>query len=77
MSVTHIAAPPVILENRIIQRCSLCGSKLIDMPKPSIQDEKPPDTPWIAGKFVNVGDTCSIMLPFTDEIPSDLCLDKV
>ena len=73
MSVTHIAAPPVVLEDRIIQRCSLCGMKLIDMPKPSIQDEKPPDKPWIPGKFISVSEDFQVMMPFTDYIPTDLC----
>lgn len=71
-NITHIAAPPVLLETRIIQRCSLCGTKLLD-----IDRDEPEHIPWIAGKFIATNGNFNVMLPFTDEIPNNLCYNEV
>lgn len=91
MSVTHVAGPVVIVAgkydpdtDRIIQRCALCGKKLIDTEgqmAPVKQDGSPPDPPPVWGQkaFVRIdGNRQTRVGIYTkDEDPDDLCIDLV
>jgi hypothetical protein len=82
MSFTHVAAAPVNAEGRIIQRCALCGFKLLDsqgveMHAPEGQPV-PVFTTWEPGRLVKVtADAVQVMLPKAKHLPPDSCLPLV
>jgi hypothetical protein len=90
-TVTHIAGPALRFYlngekrmPRIIQRCSVCGEKLVDNIRTSVPlDEHGRATEigtWEVGVFVQVtagNPTQYTTLPDTDKIPDDSCLELV
>ena len=84
-TVTHIAGPAMTVGNRTIQRCCLCGEKLIDdknQMSPINPDGTIDKTPtWEPGRLiqttVNTNPTQYILLPDTDKLPPDTCLDLI
>jgi hypothetical protein len=83
-STTHIAGPAITACGRVIQRCSLCGEKLCDSKNtamPLNKDGSDPTFPtWEVGRMVRVEPGNPMhwaMLPDTDRLPDDTCLDLV
>lgn len=85
MSVTHIAGNRLDIRGRVIQRCSLCGEKLIDnlheagpyRADGSISDAR---ATWPVGRLIRVTDgnpSRSVVLDDTDKLPDDSCLDMI
>jgi hypothetical protein len=80
-TVTHIAGPAITACGRTIQRCSLCGEKLVDdkncaMP---LREDGTADSigTWEVGRLVQVeggNPTRYSLLPDTDKLPEDSCL---
>lgn len=71
MSVTHIAGIVVKVNDRIIQRCALCGEKLIDTAYNNTA------IVWKEHSFVNLdGNQMTVTEP-TLELPEDNCLPLV
>lgn len=82
MSVTHISGVRLDVCGRIIQRCSLCGAKLADSQDcamPMNPDGSPPEFPtWPPGRLIQVeagNPTHSTLLPDSDKLPDDSCLE--
>lgn len=82
MSVTHIAGVRLDVCGRVIQRCSLCGAKLCDsenVAMPVGPDGSLPGFPtWETGRLVQIetgNPTRSVLLPDTDRLPDDSCLE--
>lgn len=84
MSVTHVAGPFIGLSstNRAIQRCLICGEKLIDT-KNQASPNGEPSSFWRAGALIKVEGSqpaCSSDIGdfLTDsELPDDLCISLV
>ena len=84
-TVTHIAGVPITVCGRVIQRCSLCGEKLVDSKNCAMLLEEDGSTPimptWEVGRLVqvSVGENPAryLLLPDTDRIPKDSCLELV
>lgn len=81
-TLTHIAGVRLDIAGRVIQRCSLCGAKLCDSEDSAMPvgpDGEPPTFPtWEVGRLVQVeagNPTRSSLLPDTDKLPPDSCLD--
>ena len=81
-TLTHIAGVRLDVCGRVIQRCSLCGAKLCDSlntASPLNADGSVPEFPtWPVGRLVQVDagqPTRSSLLPDTDKLPDDSCLD--
>lgn len=87
MSVTHVAGPPVTIGERTVQRCALCGEKLLDNKNtvaPIGPNGEPPDFPvWRERSLVTVseGNPTSFILAgdfaAVEELPEDFCLALV
>jgi hypothetical protein len=86
MSVTHLAGPVVGFQNgkRAIQRCAVCGHKLLDnlrMMAPVGPDGEPPVFPtWREGCLVEIdGNRQSDVGDFVEveRLPDDFCLALV
>lgn len=83
-SVTHIAAPHVIANGRTIQRCALCGEKLVD-DKGAAMPLRPDGSPdsvgtWEAFRLVRVtagNPQHWELLDESDRLPEDSCLALV
>lgn len=83
-TITHIAGVRLDVCGRIIQRCSLCGAKLCDsegcvMPMKA-DGSGPVFLTWEMGRLVQVqagNPTRSSLLPDTDKLPDDSCLEFV
>lgn len=82
MSVTHIAAPFVIIRGRVIQRCAVCGEKLVDT-KGTAMPLRPDGTPdkmptWGPFELVQVeGNRQSVIRCVDDKYPADGCIELV
>lgn len=85
-TVTHLAAPHVTVSGRTVQRCCVCGEKLLDsrgVSAPLGPDGKVPEYPvWRTGSYVRItaGNPRSESLEGhwdTDELPGDFCLPLV
>lgn len=81
-TITHISGPCLCVSGRTIQRCALCGAKLIDSEgtmSPMREDGTFPTFPsWEPGRLIQVragNPTESILLPDSDKLPPDNCLD--
>ncbi len=81
-TLTHIAGIRLDVCGRVIQRCSLCGAKLCDSEGVAVllkPDGTTPEFPtWEIGRLVQVevgNPTRSSLLPATDKLPDDSCLD--
>jgi hypothetical protein len=81
-TITHIAGVTLTVCGRKIQRCSLCGAKLCDSENtamPLNPDGSVPEFPtWPTGRFVQVeagNPTRSSLLPDSDRLPNDSCID--
>lgn len=83
-TVTHLAAQKVVVPGgRLLQRCAICGAKLIDIdPRftASVEGSGPP-VGWTPNRLVR----CSVgvnpqtweLLDETDQLPLDACLPLV
>ena len=72
---THIAGPVVRIGNRLIQRCALCGDKLLDCNMVGRQLNV-----WGEGAFVQAGrGELNYAGDFLNasELPDDFCLELV
>lgn len=86
-TVTHIAGAPITLGGnypRVIQRCSLCGEKLVDskgMMAPVGPDGTAPSVgTWEVGRLIQVeggNPTRFSLLPDSEQLPDDSCLALV
>lgn len=83
-STTHIAGPAITACGRLIQRCSLCGDKMVDskgMMAPINPDGSTPSIgTWEVGRLVRVttgNPQHWELLPGTDKLPDDSCLELV
>lgn len=83
ITVSHIAGPAITImgAERVIQRCSLCGEKLIDskgMAAPLNPDGSAPQVcVWEVGRFVQVTEgnpTMYLLLPPSQKLPDDSCI---
>jgi hypothetical protein len=81
-TITHIAGVTLNVCGRTIQRCSLCGAKLCDSENEVMmlkEDGTPPTFPsWETGRLIQVeagNPTRSSMLPDSDRLPKDSCLE--
>lgn len=81
-TITHIAGVTLNVCGRVIQRCSLCGAKLCDSEgtaAPLNPDGSEPGFPtWETGRLVQVeagNPTRSSLLPDTDKLPDDSCIE--
>lgn len=81
-TITHIAGVRLDVRGRVIQRCSLCGAKLCDSEGAMMlveADGSPPKFPtWETGRLVQVevgNPTRYSLLPDTDKLPDDSCLE--
>jgi hypothetical protein len=79
-SVTHVAGHKVEVAGRTIQRCALCGDKLIDDLNEARPEGSGPTPTWEPGRLVRVtagNPQSSVLLPDTDQLPDDSCIDLV
>lgn len=81
-TLTHIAGVRLDVCGRVVQRCSLCGAKLCDsegVAMPLNPDGTPPEFPtWPIGRLVQVeagNPTRYSLLPDSDKLPEDSCID--
>lgn len=86
-TVTHIAGPVITACGRLVQRCSLCGEKLVDSKGCAVPLNADGTTPdifdaighWTVGRLVqvSVGDNPRhyVLLPETDKLPDDSCVE--
>lgn len=85
MSVTHIAGPAITACGRLVQRCSLCGEKMVDSkntmvpcnPNGSAPDPIPT---WPVGRLVNFSGgnpDHQSLLDDTDKLPEDSCINLI
>ena len=84
MSVTHVAGPVVKVHNRVVQRCALCGEKLVDNAyavSPLRLDGSPPDCCVWAERCLVHCDTGRMVagkdFVASEELPDDFCLALV
>lgn len=75
-SITHVAGLMVAYEGRFIQRCALCGFKLIDTTEIAQPVEADGTvTMWIPGRMVRVEDEGhATVLPELSPAPDDYCI---
>jgi hypothetical protein len=77
-TVTHIAGPAIHAGGRVVQRCSLCGEKLVDSKNTASPDGGSIGT-WQVGRLVQVtvgqNPTRSLLLDDTDQLPPDSCIE--
>jgi len=84
-SITHIAGPAITACGRTIQRCSLCGEKMVDSKGCMVPENEDgsfdPIGTWEVGRLVRVtpgNPTHWEMLPNEDgKLPDDSCLDLI
>jgi hypothetical protein len=84
-TVTHIAGPSLDVCGRVIQRCSMCGEKLVDNKNcaaPLNEDGSVPSTPtWGVGRLVRVTEGNPTWYELLDDsdgkLPADTCLDLI
>lgn len=85
MSVTHVAGPPVVFNCRVIQRCVVCGEKLLDSLRcmaPLNPDGSQPSFPTYPERhYIHVdGNQTTVGVDYltlnVDE-PVDFCIDLV
>ncbi|HEY1187694.1 MAG TPA: hypothetical protein VGE74_08555 [Gemmata sp.] len=83
-TVTHIAGCAMNMGGRWIQRCSVCGEKLLDSNNaaaPLNPDGTVPEFPrWECGRLIQFtagNPRREVMLPDSDRIPADSCLELV
>lgn len=78
MIVIHMAGPVMLIQGRIIQRCAICGTKLVDnagMEMPLNPDGTYPAVcVWPIKRLIEQEDNRFSVLPETNETPDDLCL---
>ena len=83
-STTHIAGNHITVNGRTIQRCALCGEKLIDSKNQAgvigPNGELPGVATWQPGRLVSVSGgnpSRSVLLPDAERLPDDSCIDLV
>ncbi len=81
MSVTHLAGLRVIIEHRVIQRCAICGDKLVDnfVCPMSVRADGTPYTigTWEDGCLVQVTEGIQTRYTGAEILPPDFCLELV
>lgn len=83
MSTTHLAGAGVNFGGRGIQRCLICGLKLIDTKGMRQPTGDEPPCPWPEGAYVKQspfpgGTQWSVLSErFPEHIPDDICLALV
>lgn len=84
MSVTHVAGPAITVGSRTIQRCSVCGEKMLDslgvMMAVGPNGEEPKLWTWEPGRLVRYSGEQprrELLLPDTEQLPGDACIDLV
>lgn len=82
MAIVHFSGPRMDFGGRIIQRCTACGAKLCDslnVAMPLNPDGSTPKFPtWPEGRLIEVEagqPTRSTLLPDSDRIPANSCLE--
>lgn len=83
MSVTHIAGNVLTVCGRVIQRCSLCGERLVDSLNtagPIGPGGKAPKIgTWEVGRQIRIdpreGVTRSTLVEDTEQLAADTCFD--
>lgn len=83
-STTHIAGPAVCIGDRVIQRCVVCGEKLVDnlgQESPVKPDGSAPDVAtWTDGAMVRIAPGRQTLVGdwvAEPRAPSDFCLALV
>lgn len=84
-TVTHMVGPHVNLGIRVIQRCAICGEKLLDTQYQAAVGESGKELKahvWPFGRLVrfSVGDAkprSEVLLPPSERLPEDSCLELV
>ncbi len=83
-TISHFAGPRMDICGRIVQRCTVCGAKLCDSlntAAPLNPDGSAPDFPtWTPGAIVQVeagNPTRYSLLPDTDKLPADACVEFI
>ena len=85
-SALHLAGPCVRVENRVIQRCLVCGEKLCDLAVPPglLCEAKDLFGTWKPGAYVRFSTlhegtkiSEAIEIPASMEMPEDWCLSLV
>lgn len=87
MSVIHVAGSSIALDGRLIQRCAICGEKLIDFRDADLGQQSERGKMelakiWVPGIFVEVGldgrQVSYVCPPGESRPPTDLfCLSLV
>lgn len=84
MSTTHVAGPTIQIQNRIIQRCAICGEKLCDnlnTMAPLNPDGSPPGFPtWAEQALIQIDGNRSLVIGEfhqAEGFPKDFCLELV
>ena len=76
-TATHIAGPIMMLNGRIIQRCPVCGEKLIDVQKEGASTFQA----WPSGVWVRIANGQQVRIKLADDnvkgCPDDFCLSLV
>lgn len=84
-SVTHLAGNVVTVDDRVIQRCSICGEKLVDSKGqmfPVLPGEPPPlVATWEVGALVRVSGEqpqhWEVLQVDEKRLPDDSCIELV
>lgn len=84
-SVCHIAGPAITVCGRIIQRCSLCGEKMVDSKNVAVALNPDGTTPsvgtWEVGRLVRVTSgqptRWELLSDTTGKLPKDSCIELV
>lgn len=82
MSVTHVAGPFAIYKGRGIQRCVICGEKLIDTKGIICLKEGTAFAAWPQGQLVRIEgkeatEWSGVGVFGTDPVPRDFCISMV
>lgn len=81
-TVSHLAGPWITIEGRGIQRCLICGEKLIDTKGQASADGDNTPLFWGKGCFVQVTvnenpQRWSVLPDNGERLPKDSCIDLV
>lgn len=85
-TVTHFIGPPVAMDGRLIQRCAICGEKLLDIFMPKSGDGANGKVAyvsvWPVGEYLHYsgvdGEDPSLMAKISGhELPADCCISLV
>jgi len=80
-TLTHLAGLPVCVRGRLVQRCAICGARMVDSDGRYIlrtKDGSPGPPHWPLGAMVQVragSQTEYVVLPDSGKLPEDNCLE--